>query len=400
MTTAQDIVIAHTEYGPIPGTSPPLYQQKVYTASLLAAIVRANPILSTLTLQVPPPTTPIPIEPSITLNEFALLGAADPEIAYDVFKTLVQDLLLPSRPPLLLCIDGLAHTMKPSAYRNPAFALIHAHDLAILKWFMGHLSGASELPNGGMVLAAMSASNTSPNLSLDTALYELESLQSQTAGLDRKPEDRKLPNADPSLTTSLDTVPQESESSSQPQSASPAQETRDKDTPVSNPSPNPSLDTSPQEPESLQPQSTSPAQETEEKATPVSNLSATPSSLATPFPQQPQPQSQQPTPPKPLPLPLYQETSNRTFTYHPGRHNPYLTYDQRVLDIFLSRPGIIQVQRLKGLSKTEARALMEYWAKSGVVRQTVDETLLSEKWALSGGGVVGELERASFGMII
>lgn len=43
---------------------------------------------------------------------------------------------------------------------------------------------------------------------------------------------------------------------------------------------------------------------------------------------------------------------------------------------------------------------MEYWAKSGLLRKSVDETLLGEKWALSGGGVVGELERASFSMMI
>ena len=51
------------------------------------------------------------------------------------------------------------------------------------------------------------------------------------------------------------------------------------------------------------------------------------------------------------------------------------------------------MHRLKGLSKDEARGLMEYWAKSGILRQTVSESLVGEKWSLSGGGVVGELER-------
>lgn len=350
-------MLDHTEYGPIPGTSPPLYQQKVYTASLLSAIAQANPILSTLTLKVPPPRTPHPIQPSITLDRFALLGAADPEIAYDVFITLVQDLLLPSRPPLLLCIDSLAHAMKLSAYRDAAFTLIHAHDLAILKWFMSHLSGASELPNGGMVLAAVSESNSPRNLSLDTALQELESSQSQTSDGD--------------------------------------QETKAEDVSESNSLPKPSLNTAPQELESSQSQAANVKQEIKDQDTSESNPSPTSSSLS-PAPYQHQvkllkPQLSQP-------LPLYQQTKEKTFSYHPGRHNPFINYDQRVLDVF-SRPGM-EIQRLKGLTKAEARGLMDFWAKSGLVRQTVNETLLGEKWALSGGGVVGELERATLTMKI
>lgn len=276
---AQDLVLGHTEYRPVPQTSPLLFEQKVYTASLLSAIARANPILSTLTLKSPPPQTPFPIQPSITLLEFALLGADNPEIAYPIFQTLIQDLLLPSRPPLLLCIDSLVHVMKYSAYRNAAFELIHAHDLAIVNWFMGHLSGASALPNGGMVLAATSGSNPCRNPSLDIALRELE-----------------FPPPSPSIAT------------------------------------------------------------------------------------------------------LYPETEDATFRHNPNWRNPFIKYDQRVLDVF-SRPGM-EIQRLKGLSKDETRSLMEYWAKSGVVRQKVNDTLVGEKWALSGGGVVGELERATIAMKI
>lgn len=276
---AQDLVTGHTEYRPVPQTSPTLFEQKVYTASLLSAIARANPILSTLTLKSTPPPTPFPIQPSITLMEFALLGAENPEIAYPLFQTLIQDLLLPSRPPLLLCIDSLVHVMKYSAYRNAAFELIHAHDLAIVNWFMGYLSGASALLNGGMVLAATSGSNPCRNPSLDIALRELEF-------------------------------------------------------------PPPS------------------------------------SSIATRYP----------------------ETEESTFSHNPNWRNPFIKYDPRVLDVF-SRPGM-EIQRLKGLSKDEARSLMEYWAKSGVIRQKVNDTLVGEKWALSGGGVVGELERATVRMKI
>lgn len=271
-------MIGHTEYGPIPHTSPPLYHQKVYIASLLSAISRANPILSTLTLETPPPATPFPIQTSITLTEFAGIGSTNPDIALPIFQTLIQDLLLPGRPPLLLCIDSLAHAMKDSAYRNAAFDLIHAHDLAIVNWFMSHLSGASPLPNGGMVLAATTESNSPSNPSLDIAIRELEF--------------------------------------------------------------------------------------------PPSRRTATP----------------------------YPETKQLTFRYNPNFRNPFIKYDQRVLDVF-ARPGM-EIQRLKGLSKDEARGLMEYWAKSGLVRQKVNETLVGEKWTLSGGGVVGELERATVRMKI
>ena len=56
--------------------------------------------------------------------------------------------------------------------------------------------------------------------------------------------------------------------------------------------------------------------------------------------------------------------------------------------------------RLGGLSKHEARGLMEYWAQSGVLRQTVDERSVTEKWALAGNGIVGEIERGALKMRI
>lgn len=73
--------------------------------------------------------------------------------------------------------------------------------------------------------------------------------------------------------------------------------------------------------------------------------------------------------------------------------DPFKKYDERVLDVF-NKEGMVGVQRIGGVGKEEARSLMEYWAKSGVCRQTVDEGFVGEKWSLSGGGVVGELERA------
>ena len=76
------------------------------------------------------------------------------------------------------------------------------------------------------------------------------------------------------------------------------------------------------------------------------------------------------------------------------RRDPFRKYDERVLRVFNNGRGPVEVQRIGGVGKEEAKSLMEYWAKSGVCRQRVDEGFVGEKWSLSGGGVVGELERA------
>ena len=55
----------------------------------------------------------------------------------------------------------------------------------------------------------------------------------------------------------------------------------------------------------------------------------------------------------------------------------------------------VQALKLPGLSKPEARGVMEYYARSGMFRNTITEGLVSEKWTLAGSGIVGELERAT-----
>lgn len=69
--------------------------------------------------------------------------------------------------------------------------------------------------------------------------------------------------------------------------------------------------------------------------------------------------------------------------------DPWAKIDMRAYES-LQFAELIQ---LKGLSKAEARRLMEYWAASGVLRQRVDEKTVAEKWALAGHGIVGEIER-------
>jgi small subunit ribosomal protein S29 len=71
-------------------------------------------------------------------------------------------------------------------------------------------------------------------------------------------------------------------------------------------------------------------------------------------------------------------------------------YDERVEKALQSSSAL----KLSGLSKEEARGLMEYWAASGVLRQRVDEQTVAEKWALAGNGIVGEIQRGALRMRI
>ncbi|PYH93466.1 putative mitochondrial ribosomal protein DAP3 [Aspergillus ellipticus CBS 707.79] len=79
--------------------------------------------------------------------------------------------------------------------------------------------------------------------------------------------------------------------------------------------------------------------------------------------------------------------------------DPYLNADKRVLaTIDTSKPvapkeGIPEIQTLGGLSREEARGFMEYFARSGLLRENITDAWVGEKWSLAGGGVVGELER-------
>ncbi|KAH7328749.1 mitochondrial ribosomal death-associated protein 3-domain-containing protein [Stachybotrys elegans] len=69
----------------------------------------------------------------------------------------------------------------------------------------------------------------------------------------------------------------------------------------------------------------------------------------------------------------------------------YGRHDNRIYDGLKNS----RVVRLEGVSKKEARALMEYWGASGMVKGVVDHRTVSEKWTLAGHGLVGEMERAA-----
>lgn len=66
--------------------------------------------------------------------------------------------------------------------------------------------------------------------------------------------------------------------------------------------------------------------------------------------------------------------------------------DDRVLGLLAKHPEL-ENHEVERIDKNCARGLLEYYALSGLMRERVDETSVAEKWALSGGGVVGELEK-------
>ncbi|KAJ5658275.1 uncharacterized protein N7484_001924 [Penicillium longicatenatum] len=72
--------------------------------------------------------------------------------------------------------------------------------------------------------------------------------------------------------------------------------------------------------------------------------------------------------------------------------------DVRVLDVFKpqtasGKEGILELQTLGGLTREETRGYLEYFAKSGLLRENINEKWIGEKWSLAGGGIIGELEK-------
>jgi small subunit ribosomal protein S29 len=119
------------------------------------------------------------------------MGVNDPDRAWPIFQVFWREITKENstinvenagrRPPVLMCLDNMAHVMQNSKYQilNEAGKLtpIHAHDLVLVKHFFNQLSGASSLPNGGMVLAATSASDAPNSEAMDVGIAMAETRQ-------------------------------------------------------------------------------------------------------------------------------------------------------------------------------------------------------------------------------
>ena len=180
--TAKDLTNAHTEYAPMPSTSPPQYIQRSYVANLLSQIAKANEkLLSKLQLSMRH-DLPIPVQSNISLDRFADLGAKDLDLAWPIFQALWHELTGPQRPPILFAVDNLDFFMRHSEYLGSDLKPVHAHDLLLVRHFMDHLSGAQSLPNGGIVLAATTRSNKPSSSALDLVLRQAEARQKGLVG--------------------------------------------------------------------------------------------------------------------------------------------------------------------------------------------------------------------------
>ncbi|EED18255.1 mitochondrial ribosomal protein DAP3, putative [Talaromyces stipitatus ATCC 10500] len=77
--------------------------------------------------------------------------------------------------------------------------------------------------------------------------------------------------------------------------------------------------------------------------------------------------------------------------------DPYAKIDNRVLNLFkqasTSKSSSLELQTLGGLSRSEARGFMEYFARSGILQEKITEEWVSEKWSIAGGGIIGEMEK-------
>lgn len=192
-----------------------------------------------------------------TLYDLAA-AAKEAEFAWPVVQALWHELTaVPGRPPVLVTVDGLSHMMKQSAYRDPSFNIVHAHDLTLVRLLVDALAGNTPFANGGAVVAGTSRSNAPRSPSMELALDQVAAANAGEA----------VPSPDP-----------------------------------------------------------------------------------------------------------YRRD-----------------YDSRVYKAVRN----VDVLEVNGVSKLEARAVMEYWVASGVLHTTVNESTVTEKWSIGGHGLLGEMERAA-----
>ncbi|OAQ99442.1 hypothetical protein LLEC1_06877 [Akanthomyces lecanii] len=145
---AQDLVIAHTDYVPVPNTEPMQFTQPTYTLNLLQNILKANrAALEKLKVEQKSSLTGGLPEGSSLAD--LVVNIREPDAAWPGFLALWSELMLPGRPPVLMAMDGLTFANKDSAYRDPAFNKVHAHNLTLVGHFFAALAGSKNMPNGG-----------------------------------------------------------------------------------------------------------------------------------------------------------------------------------------------------------------------------------------------------------
>lgn len=153
------------------------FSQPVYCLKLLHNIYKANKaVLEKHYLQKDWSRLSSLLRENATLADL-VLSAKESEYAWPTLNALWSELTQPGRPPVLLGLDGLAHINKISEYRDPSYKRVHSHDLSLVRLFTDALSGKTELPNGGAIIAATSDNNTHYHPSQELVLSQLEAGQ-------------------------------------------------------------------------------------------------------------------------------------------------------------------------------------------------------------------------------
>ncbi|EEP82869.1 predicted protein [Uncinocarpus reesii 1704] len=186
---ARELVDGTTAYAPVQGSQPVQYVQKAATAQLLDRVAKANEaVLSKLHVSRQHPELKSTFDPKMSLQDLAIVGSEQPDVAWPAFRALWSELTATSatkiptggfqpfkpRPPMLITVDGISHWMQTTKYFSPEFKPIHAHDFVFINHFLSLCSNpASSMPNGGVALFATSFSNNPSVRTFDVGLAEL-----------------------------------------------------------------------------------------------------------------------------------------------------------------------------------------------------------------------------------
>ena len=187
---AQDVTIGQSSYAPMQSTDSnreQLYVQPEMTAQLLSRAAYSNDkVLSSLKVAHEHNIPEVQTKSDMSLKDLVLAGAETPSHAWAIWQAFWKELTVPvenvTRPPVLVAIDGLDHWMTMSKYRSSEYELIHAHQLALVLQLINMLfSHSSEeiLPNGGIIMAAISGSNSPALPDFRLLLRQLKAWQSE-----------------------------------------------------------------------------------------------------------------------------------------------------------------------------------------------------------------------------
>ncbi|EXJ79190.1 hypothetical protein A1O3_08691 [Capronia epimyces CBS 606.96] len=170
---AQEFINNTSSYAPLKqeGTQPQseqLYIQPHLTQALLTRALHSNEaVLKTLKFNHEFPKH-LPLKQgTATLKDLVQLGANDHTFAWPVWQAFWREISEPGakpRPPVLIVVDGVDHWMGPSKYRSAEYEIVHAHQLTLVRQFLGLFfskPGESRpFANGGALLFSTTGSNS------------------------------------------------------------------------------------------------------------------------------------------------------------------------------------------------------------------------------------------------